>query len=573
MHSSGRQLPLGAGILAVVLVCLALGLWGSGALEESSGVSDSRLDAIADPVELEPSSVRSVSTLEDSDPGTFEIEIVGFRGRPIPGASLGHIGTEDSVLEVGTPRDEPTEGGVILDGILTLPDSSWGLPLVARAPNYLDKPVEWPDVAQPSVRITLDPKAVLRGGVRKVGGLPMEGPLRVAVWPEALPATMADVEAALVGQGTHVRVVECDSLGRFAIAVGSAEAKFAITAGGVGHAMCTPVFVTTSAQDGPVALQVLPVFGCVVRLETPGGECVRMSEKMAPQLGPGWIALPGGESLNPTGPSIALAGISSPMVDPKGSRVVRPMMALDTSLRSVGPIPFDAKLPGYGKSQMEIMLDWIGLGLAEVTWTIYPTAPGFGVVRLEFDPDTAKVLAKPGGRRTSARLSLSPGGGESSIRYFLQGIDGGVEVIRDVPFGRYRAFLFDWGNERIDLVPDEPEQNYLDIEVNSETTVVRVPKLRFATIEVRPHLGNGDPYQGRLSLSIGRMIKGTQNRRATLAYFDQGPYVVPFSRGGTFAGNVIQPWIQDLVAEEGILFDVAVGEHRVIELTVPEEAR
>lgn len=459
------------------------------------------------------------------------------------------------------------------DGTIALPPSTWGMSITVEDSGHYDATIEWPEACCSELVVTLQPLPILRGRVITSRGLPVIDKIRVAVWPEDRPCNADDL-ACSSSPDSPMRIVDCDAEGRFEVSVDRPDARYQVTAGSRGHAMMAPGSLYTTCAECPLELRIAPVYGQRVRLVDPQGEPIQISDELLPNYGPRWATLPGTDSINAKSITAALAGISSLETRSADGPSILALIPVPSNELAVGPISFRATLPGYREAAIDTMLPWIGEGLEESDWLFEPLAQGFGSVSILFDEEDGEILSTSADTFTMCRVVLSPLDHQGpTVGYRLSDCTPGKALLHRIPTGRYRVFLRDWGIEPIDLAPEDPEGRSIEIVVSESTaddpvppTEVHVPKLEFATIELDLRYADGSNYDGRVAASVGRMIGETNNRYSTLAHFQRSPYTIPFTKSGTFAGMVMAPEEVHLVAEEGLLFQVELGEHRVIEV-------
>jgi hypothetical protein len=405
-----------------------------------SGAEDSSpaLSATADPANTgggPGAPARRRSEVDSSDASGFQstgpherisLRVLDPEHKPIPGALVApradgdgevRAANADGLVLVGRPASgERCELWISAEGFL-------GASLVLVAESGVEEDV----VLQPSGRLS--------GYVADELGGPVEGAVVYAMPSGELESLDLEAVPGFL-MGSHWPMATSDAAGYFRIDGVEVGVRYHVSCGAPGR-LCHEPENHARAGMSDIRLRVAPAYGAIVRFEQrdgarvtgrPGTQGIQAS--LAPDA-----TLVRGSAVT------ALLSLSLFVELPQLSATELVLMAHAQSVSShVGPIRVQQTIPGFPPVDAEVELPSCAGGLGEIVLPIGAGPAGLGSLQIVFVRDCDRIGSQSGMAKGVGTLILEPStSAMETLRVGLRASANGPTVIKDLPFGDYRA--------------------------------------------------------------------------------------------------------------------------------------
>ena len=351
-----------------------------------------------------------------------------------------------------------------------------------------------------------------------------------------------------------------DGDGSFVILGLRPAADYALTIGGAGFVGHQRQWVTNTERPTAV-YRVMRLFGLTVSLTESGGAPLRLHAGLFGQrAGHGRLKLPGVFPLTGTPASAVLAGIAPD--DLRGADIGRRTL-LYTSAEDaleLGPITFQANLPGYAPLSLEVRARAVTEGLAEYQARVEPTATGFG--RLE--------VALLGWRGPGPPFVGPDGPGATLHLHSLRGVriafalgpfqDDRI-LVDGLPHGTWRCSLGAPG-AMVNLARSMTAER--ELEIGRETARYVIDLGETAALELAIHADDGSPWHGRASLVYASEASPREGWKSQ--HFRSAPYRIDGLAPGLYRLALRLPFAAGTSVEDPMTVTLRGGECARVEL-------
>lgn len=323
-----------------------------------------------------------------------------------------------------------------------------GRPLAFRHPTHAQAERLVPDDPPPTLEVGLEPGAHLRGIVRRSDGSPV-GPGAVVVAHAAHQAPLPDEEAFATDADPALHLARTEADGYFEIGSLVAGRAYLVSAGASG--LLTLRSISIEAPSDELQLEVLPLFGCFVRLwDEEGGPPRTAAHLAAPDATATSSLDPAAKSPLQRRVDFLAAGI--PLAQALDGPYEHALLfCADADVEALKPMMRRFVVPGYHPLTAGLRLPRVRGALAVNALALTREGGGWTelVVRLAGAPPIEVASEEPA---RAVELGLERADGRRyDLRLWALGPEG--EVAHLVPAGSYTASL---GGPGLALLPRTP---------------------------------------------------------------------------------------------------------------------
>ncbi|HJP00647.1 MAG TPA: hypothetical protein QF764_02620 [Planctomycetota bacterium] len=247
----------------------------------------------------------------------------------------------------------------------------------------LDAPVPTERVDGRTSAVTKDEdgQGVIQGSVTLPDGSPAGAGILIVATAGRSECSLARAERIREDpRGGHCALTDRD--GTFILLGLRHATDYSLTIGGAGFVGHQRQWITNTKRP-PGIYRVMRLFGLTVSITEIGGAPLQLHPGLFGQrAGHGRLKLPGVFPLTGTPASAVLAGIAPDAL--RGTDVSRRTLLYTSApdVLELGPITFQANLPGYAPLSLEVRARAVTEGLAQYEAQVHPTAAGFGQLQL-----------------------------------------------------------------------------------------------------------------------------------------------------------------------------------------------
>ncbi|MDP6538707.1 MAG: carboxypeptidase-like regulatory domain-containing protein [Planctomycetota bacterium] len=351
-----------------------------------------------------------------------------------------------------------------------------------------------------------------------------------------------------------------DGDGAFTIVGLRRSADYSLTIGGAGFVGHQRQWITnTDRPDG--VYRVMRLYGYVVSLTEASGAPIRLHAGLLGQrAGQGRLKIPGVFPLTGTPAAAVLAGITPD--DLRGGDVGRRTL-LYTSAEDaleLGPITFQANLPGYAPLSLEVRARAVTEGLARYAARVEPTSAGFGQLEVTLAGWRGPGPAFVGPDGPGATLHLQSVRGVR-VAFALGPFEDGRILVEGLPYGTWRCSLGAPG-AMVNLARAMTEEHEVEIGTRPERYIVDLDAV--AVCELVIETADGVPWTGRASVVYASAQSPREGWKSQ--HFRSAPYRLDGLEPGSYRLALRLPFPAGTSVEEPVTMSLRGGECSRIEL-------